>query len=1276
MKKVFPLAALFLVLSVPNVFADEIFISKKLRWNDPVLVQIDESGVYQLSFNDAYYSYNPFLPAFQKSVFFPSNETEFSSLELKNLVFDSTDQQAFVRIEDLLLIDNELVVEAHPIMARHKKGVNVSFIPLVRNPETGKILRLIAFDIHIQYETVAVQTEMLKSIFVEESMLASGNWYKFAVSETGVHRITYNDLVGAGLNPAGINPQHVRLFGNGGGMLPEPNNSFRHDDLIENAIIVVGEEDGVFNQGDYILFFGQSPHQWKYSPASPAFEHLHNIYDDHNYYFLTADKGMGKRIGTQPIASLPATDIITTFNDYQVYENNTSNLIKSGRQWYGEVFDAILTRNFSFSFPNRVLDSVVNIQAHVAARSLQSSSFTFNINGTNVQTSVAPVSDGPYAAHARDASMTRNLAINQEIIDIKLTYNKSPMPSTGWLNYIRVHAVRRLSMSGDQMLFRNRYSVGTNRVSEFRIANTSNALRVWNVTDAGNVSEQQTNQSGNEMVFTLTTDMLREFIVFDPSKNLSVEFVEIVPNQNLHSAPVPDMLIVTHPIFLDQANRLAEFHTSFSGLSVLVATTPQIYNEFSSGKQDVGAIRDFARMFYERSGTGSDFRYLLLFGDASYDYKDRIANNTNMVPVWVSEQSLDPINSYVTDDFFGFLDPHEGADGIDILDIGIGRLPVSTNDEAIAMVDKIIQYASNSHVTMADWRNNICFVADDEDNNLHIAQAETMASTIDTSFAFFNLSKIYLDAYQQVSVPGGERFPEANQDINKSVQQGALIVNYTGHGGILGWAKERVLELSDIKGWTNYDKLAVFITATCEFAYFDDPAITSAGEMVLLNTKGGGVALFTTSRPTYASPNFTINKRLFEFAFLREDNEYLRFGDIIRLAKQDIINKPAAINAKKFLLLGDPALKLAIPEYNVLTTHVNEYDINTVTDTLKALSMTTIKGIVTDYSGNVMESFNGVLTPTVFDKVQKINTLANDGGSTYAFTTQQNIIYKGNASVTNGHFSFSFIVPKDIAYAYDTGKISYYATDGVIDANGFDKRIIIGGFNVTALDDLYGPEIELYINDEKFESGGITDQNPVLLAFVRDEKGINTTGSGIGHDITAVLNHETDKAYVLNDFYTASLDTYQEGTIRYPFFNLPNGKHHLKLKVWDIYNNPAEKEIEFIVASNGTIALEEILTYPNPFRDYTHFRIEHNQAGADLELEIQIYSLDGRLRKVISENIRPGGYRSDPVTWNGRGDDGQLLESGTYIYKVILRSPESGIAQKGNKLVIIRHLEK
>lgn len=1271
MKKV--LQVIFFLLSFVcfHALAADLSISEKLSWEVPSQVRIDDSDFYMLAFNESYYPESHLIPSFQKSYFFQTDNASFVSLELINLVFDSTDMNGFIRPEEMNLIGPELAYSAHLIKSRGQSGVHVSFIPLVFEPLSGKVFRLLSFDVQIEYQYFDDAPEMLKNDYAQQSVLATGDWHKFSVSETGIYKITYNDLVDAGLNPSEINPQHLRLYGNGGGMLPEPNSAFRHDDLVENAIMVVGEDDSVFGQQDYILFYGQGPHEWKYSSTSPAFEHVHNIYDDYNYYYLTADLGMGKRIGTQPSSTLPATDVVDTFNDYQIHEQNTVNLIKSGRQWYGEVFDAILTRNFPFHFPNRVPDSEVNVQASVAGRSLQGTSFLFNINGVTVQTPVSPITNQAYAAHARESLMNLNRVFegNEETIDVKLTYNKSASPSTGWLNFIRVHARRNLMMADNQMPFRNLNTVGPNRVSEFRVGNTTSAINIWDVTDPSNVMLQQTTQQGAEMVFKLSTNLLREFIAFNPNNTLSVEFVEKVENQNLHDVSVPDMLIVTHPLFIDEANRLADFHINYSKLDVLVVPTPLIYNEFSSGKQDLTAIRDFTRMLYERSGNGKDLRYLLLFGDASYDYKDHVSNNTNFIPVWMSQQSLDPIQSYVTDDYFGFLDANEGGDGPNIVDIGIGRLPVSTIEDATAMVDKIIHYASNTQITMADWRNYICFVADDEDNNLHIRQAETMANGIDSLFNAFNLSKIYLDAHQQLSVPGGERYPQVNTDINRRVQQGALIMNYTGHGGVLGWAHERVLELADIRSWTNFDRMPVFITATCEFAYFDDPTITSAGELVLLNPNGGGIALFTTSRPTYASPNFAINKRLFEFVFSREDGEYFRLGDIIRLAKQ---NSASDINGRKFLLLGDPALRMAIPEYKVVTTHLNEQEISMASDTLKALSRATISGVVKDLSGNVMEDFNGILTPTVFDKAQKINTLSNDGGQEYAFTTQQNIVYKGNASIENGHFSFSFIVPKDIAYAYDTGKISYYATDGFRDAHGNDRSIVVGGFNENAELDNMGPEIELYINDTNFKSGGITDENPVLLAFVKDNSGVNTSGSGIGHDIIALLNEETEKAYVLNDFYQSDLDTYQSGTVRYPFFNLPDGRHQLRLKVWDIYNNPAEGSIEFVVASSGKLALQEVLNYPNPFRDRTHFVVEHNQAGANVEFEIYIYSLDGRLRKVLTEEMRPGGYRSEPLEWDGRGDDGQLLEAGAYVYRVVMNIPGSGVSEKGSKLVIIR----
>lgn len=1270
MKKTRFLLPLFLMISLSGFAIDEMKLNVHLNWQAPQLVNLDGTDSYFFHFDNAYYTDSPYLPVYQRSVFFQDKNKQYALTEIVNPVFDSVDVRHLLRNSDYELLDYDLIAQASAILQRDDNGVHITLYPFVKDAETGSVFRVVSFGIRIYTHEAQDVSLQLKSDFVSESVLSGGNWYKFAVSETGVYKITYNDLVDAGINPASINPQHIRLYGNGGGMLPERNSEFRHDDLIENAIMVVGEENGVFNQNDYILFYGQSPHDWRYTPNSKIFDYVHNIYEDRNYYFLTTDRGMGKRIALQPSTNIDATDVVEIFNHYIVHEKNNINLIKSGREWFGEVFDAMLTRDFVFDVPNRVTDSVVNISLGLAARSLQASSFTTNINGEIAQTNISAVSiHGTYPLFGRQATLLRNIQIEQENINVRITYNRTSQPSTGWLNYIRMHTMRNLVMHGDQMSYRNLYTVGPERVSEFRLRNAGSNIRIWDVSDPANVMQQQVTNQGNEIRYKLLTDYLREFIAYDPDKTLPVEFVEKVPNQNLHGADVPDMLIVTHPLFLDEANRLAGFHTSFSGLDVLVATTNEVYNEFSSGKQDVAAIRDFARMFYTRSGNGKDFRYLLLFGDASYDYKDRVPKNTNFVPVWISQESLDPIKSYVTDDFFGYLGENEGGIGINIVDIGIGRLPVSTVDQATAMVDKIIHYASNSHATMADWRNVICFVADDEDNNLHIRQAETMAKHLDSTYSAFNLSKIYLDSYQQISVPGGTRYPEANADINRRVQQGALIVNYTGHGGVLGWAHERVLELPDINSWTNYDMMPVFITATCEFAYFDDPAHTSAGELVILNPKGGGIALFTTTRPTYASPNFTINKLIFEYAFTRENHNSLRLGDIMRLAKRDA---GSGIDYKKFVLLGDPALKLAVPEYNVVTTQINSTDISIFSDTLKALSLNTIEGVLKDHSGNIMSDFSGTLSPIVYDKPQKITTLANDGGPTFDFTTQQNIIYKGNVSVNNGHFSFSFIVPKDIAYAYDYGKISYYATDGQRDAAGYNRSILVGGFNENAVSDDRGPEIDLYINDENFRFGGITDENPVLFARVRDESGINTTGNGIGHDITAILNHQTSKPIILNDFYSADLDTYQSGTIRYPFFNLPDGRYHVSVKVWDIHNNPADTYTEFVVATSAEIALEQVLNFPNPFTYNTNFVFEHNQAGVDLEVEIYIYSIDGRLRKALYQKIRPQGYRTQPISWDGRDDRGQMLEGGTYVYRVIIRNPATGASEKGNKLVIVR----
>jgi hypothetical protein len=602
------------------------------------------------------------------------------------------------------------------------------------------------------------------------------------------------------------------------------------------------------------------------------------------------------------------------------------------------------------------------------------------------------------------------------------------------------------------------------------------------------------------------------------------------------------------------------------------------------------------------------------------------------------------------------------------VDVGVGRFVVSTAEQAKTMVDKTIFYATNSAAVMGDWRNIICLIADDEDSNLHFGDAEDLATIIDTTNHALNIDKIYLDAYQQVSTPSGERYPDVTLDINNRIERGALIVNYVGHGGEGGLAHERIMTVNDINSWENPENVPVFITATCEFSYFDNPERISAGEYISLNPNGGGIALFTTTRATYAGANFDLNRNFYKFALQRVNGEYLRMGDMIRLAK----NASGSVeNKSKFTLIGDPALKIAFPQENVITAKINNISIEEVVDTIKALSKVTISGEIRDQAGNKLSTFDGILSPTVFDKPSKFSTLGNDPASYPAeFYIQKNPLYKGKTTIKGGEWEFTFIAPKDIAYQYGFGKISYYARNEHLDANGYFSEVMVGGYNENAEADYEGPLVDLFMNDMNFKRGGLTDENPDLLAMIFDENGINTVGNGIGHDIIATLDGE--ETFVLNNYYEAELDNYQEGSIRYPFHALSNGKHTLSLKVWDIYNNSTSATTEFIVAESIDMALNDLINFPNPFGESTTFAFEHNQTEQPLDITIQIYSLSGQLVATLNDIYYAGGYRYQSVSWDGTDNNGNKLHEGMYIYRVLVRNYDGSVVDKTNKLVIIR----
>jgi len=1246
-----------------------------LSWENSISTQHPDGSMQSfIYFKDALYddTYG-MLPLFFSKIPLPLDNTVLQ-IELYNDLYQELSEQEIILINKSSIIKENVQIRLSSVKDKNANFAHVFILPFRLNTQTGKYEKLISFDISKKYDFIS-ETKQNKT-YKTTSVLANGNIYKMCLSETGVYKITHEDLVSLGINVNSINPQHIRIYGNGGGMLPEHNAVFRHDDLVENAIYVEGESDGVFNASDYILFYGQSPHVWTFNELENRFVHKVHLYSDVNCYFITADHGPGKRISTENSLTDIPTHTVNSFNDFAFHEKDSLSLIHSGKEWFGEAFDIRTEYAFSFNFPNIKQGSKVRLKSSVAARSFQNSTFNLTAagNAMTLHISAVPTSYTSTFANMSVDTLTFNATLPN--ININLKYNKPTSNSAAWLNYLQFNVERNLIMAGHIMPFRHINSVGQGHISRFILDNASANLKVWDVTHPLEPKKVTTQLTGTQMSFTLSTDSLREFIAHSGASYLAPIFIGKVGNQNLHGLGHFDMIIVAHPLFISEAQRLAQAHYNRHDLSVVIVTPEQIYNEFSSGVRDIAAIRDFVKMMYDKASTPQQKpKYLLLFGDGSYDNKDRIENNTNFIPTFQSLSSLEPTSSYVTDDFFGLLDNNEGLNAEGALDIGIGRFPVQTVEEARQAVDKSIIYMSKENLlpegsnqtpgnisNMGDWRNVVCFVADDEDGNLHISQAEYLANMVDTIDRDYNIDKIYFDAYLQQTNAGGQRYPEVNMAINNRVQKGALIVNYTGHGGELGWGHERVLEVAEINAWKNKYNMPVFVTATCEFSRFDDPKRTSAGEYVFLNPNGGGVALFSTTRLAFANTNFALNKSFYSYVFKKTNNEYPSLGELMRLSKNAIGNISSIRN---FVLLGDPALKLAYPEFNVVTT--------LIPDTFKALSKVTIEGYIADLDGNLMTDFNGIIYPTVFDKPTNITTLANDPQSApFTFTLQKNILFKGKVSVTNGWFSFEFIVPKDIAYQYGNGKISYYAQDGQRDANGSFEGFIIGGFNEDYEPDNQGPVVKLYMNNEDFVFGGITDENPILLAILSDESGINTTGNGIGHDITCVLDDDFTRVIVLNDYYESELNSYKNGRVVYPFYKLEEGLHNITFKVWDVHNNSSEAYLEFYVTASEELAIEHLMNYPNPFSDRTYFVFQHNQAFNSLDIEIAIFSITGEPVKTIHKTILNEGYKSEPIEWNGTNSFGNRIAKGLYIYRLTVTTEDGRVAEKTEKLILLK----
>jgi hypothetical protein len=564
------------------------------------------------------------------------------------------------------------------------------------------------------------------------------------------------------------------------------------------------------------------------------------------------------------------------------------------------------------------------------------------------------------------------------------------------------------------------------------------------------------------------------------------------------------------------------------------------------------------------------------------------------------------------------------------------------------------------------WPHLMGLLADDDDQNIHTAQSDSIAEYLRQYQPQYTLDKLYFDAFPQVPTADGHRYPEVTERLDNLLNNGCFLVNYIGHGNATGLSEERVVNATHIDTW-KHRIFPLFVVATCEFGRYDDYRRTTAGEQTVLNPTGGGIALLTSTRLVYSSLNFQFSKNFFRALFAESfDGKPYRLGDFVRLSKNA---SAASVNKLCFTLLGDPALALPVPTNRVRTTSVTAN--GQPADTLRANAEVTVKAEITDRSGQKLDSFNGTVYVSLFDKPVEKSTLDNDHhAAPMTFVTQTSVLYRGTATVRNGAFEITFIVPRDILYHYGFGKLTYFAHSEHDAATGAYEQIVIGG-SEEAIADFSGPDIRLFMNDTLFRDGGMTDQHPTLIAILTDQSGINTTGS-IGHSITATLDRDPTVVYHLDAYYEAATDQYRKGKVAYRFSDLPTGAYELTFTAWDVANNASQATLRFLVTRQEALQMAHLYNYPNPFADRTYIYFEYNLPDESVEAEVQVFDLSGKLLRIIRQTLHSEGYTSGQLQWDGSDVNGNRMNGGIYPYRVILRNHKGQQASQTGKMVIVR----
>ncbi|MDR1562490.1 MAG: type IX secretion system sortase PorU [Dysgonamonadaceae bacterium] len=1112
------------------------------------------------------------------------------------------------------------------------------------------------------------------SRYAESSVLSSGNIVKIKVTDNAVYKLTYEDLKKFGFN----DPSKVKVYGYGGWILDEDFSKPYVDDLPEVPVYADKGADGVFGAGDFLLFYGRGTVKWSYNVQQSAFEHENNPYSIAGYYFLKEDVAGAKEMNTVT-SNASANTTITVFDDYAVHERDLRSIANTGRELFGENFTgSSVSQQFTFSFPGITTDNGrVKLSFAAAPKSLlpvvlstgNEKLIEFNIS--------AVVGDNRKANLQEQSKPWTGEKAEQTMFTVSCSPSIAPVAC---LNYIALNVRRKLQFyPAGYTFFRNKQS--TTSDVKYSIGNATANCQVWDITDNHNAFRVEATLDGSTLSFSTASDAkLHEYVMVDPSQNFPVpQLVGKVENQNLHALPQIDMIIIAPTPYMPYAEKLAERHREES-LKVEVVEEKLVFNEFSSGTPDATAYRRFMKMFYDRAASPDEKpRYLLLYGDGVFDNRHLTPDvaklsQQNFLLTFQVKESLNDISSYGTDDYFGFLDDSEGrSNSSDALDIGIGRLPVSSINQASDAMNKILKYMDNNQ--HGNWKSKIIFTADNTDSYYSgdfctfATQSDSLSRYIEANHPEYMLYKYFMDAYKPVNTNGSVTFPNAKKEFLNTLAEGCLLLNYTGHGSKQAWSSEDMLNITDIRQM-NYENLPLWITSTCDFGWFDDVQV-SAGEEAFL-CPSGAIALYTTSRVVFSQNNFNIHNKLIKYLFSKdEDGNYPRLGDVMRQSKVDMKSDGNKLN---YVLLGDPALRLNYPQWKVNVETVNDEPVSNEILSFRALDNISVKGTITDDAGVKAENFSGNLESLVFDSKQKTeSTVTDEEGNRFSYTSYPNKIFLGSSKVENGEFEFSFTVPLDISYTNNTGKMIFYSSDnGQHDAFGFFDRYSLSGTKEDVENNSKGPEIlTMYLNSESFSDGDEVNTTPFFYASVFDEDGINFSGAGIGHAIMISIDNNPRWTHDnLNDFYTTTDN--REGSIGFSIPELPAGDHVLLFRVWDIMNNFSEDSLHFTVVKGYKPEIISLTASNNPVNTETRFIFGYNLPETTLDVTINVYDLTGHLVWSRSQKAVSGYGKDLSFDWDLMGTNGNRVREGMYIYRAMVRTADSAEISKAKKIIVLK----